>query len=120
MKASRGMGLERPRERFCSSHLKVSRPGLSTGAPLWSVPLGHRDIHTGPGSVAPGWGRRLPTRGQIVEKRNNKIKVMATTAIILNTPPRGSTQLSYLTQEAKGKGKGEPGAARPASVYGGD
>ena len=46
----------RPRESPYPSHSKGSRPGPLAGAPLQSVPLGHRDTDAGPGSVTPTAG----------------------------------------------------------------
>ena len=43
----------RPRECFLPLSFEASQPGSTTGAPLQSVPHGHRDTNTGPGSVAP-------------------------------------------------------------------
>ena len=96
---------ERPRECSCPSRSKVSRPGSITGAPLQSVPHGHRDTNTGPGSVAPhGWGRELPTRGH-----DNGSKAMINSNNP-NTPPRGFMLLSFYAGKRKRKNKS--GAAR--------
>src|SRR4051812_28514622 len=84
------------------------------------MPLGHRDAHTGPGSSPPGRGQKLSTHRRVVKRRKNKTKVMAKTAIIPNTPQRGSMQLFCLTQETKGKGKDEPSATLLTTACGGD
>ena len=75
---------ERPRECFRPSRSKVSRPGSITGAPLQSVPHGHRDTNTGPGSVA----GRHDNRSKTMINNDNP-----------NTPPRGSTLLSFLRRK---------------------
>ena len=101
---------ERPRECFCPSRLEVSRPGSITGAPLQSVPHRHRDTNTGPGSVAPhGWGRKLCTRGHVAGRHDNGSKAMINSNNP-NTPPRGSTLLSFYAGKRKRKSKS--GAAR--------
>src|SRR3954463_6876681 len=49
-KALRGEGAAgHPREYFCPSRSKVSRPGSIEGAPLQSVPHGHRCRRSGNG-----------------------------------------------------------------------
>ena len=101
---------ERPRECSCPSRSKVSRPGSITGAPLQSVPHGHRDTNTGPGSVAPhGRGRELSTRGHVAGRHDNGSKTMINSNNP-NTPPRGSTLLSFYAGKRKRKNKS--GAAR--------
>ena len=92
---------ERPRECSCPSRSKVSRPGSITGAHLQSVPHGHRDTNTGPGSVAPhGWGRELSTRGHVAGRHDNGSKAMINSNNP-NTPPRGSTLLSFMQEKGK-------------------
>ena len=94
---------ERPRECSCPSRSKVSRPGSITGAPLQSMPHGHRDTNTGPRSVAPhSWGRELPTRGHVAGRHDNGSKVMINSNNP-NTPPRGSTLLSFLHRKKEKK-----------------
>ena len=103
---------ERPRECSYPSHSKSSRPGPLTGAPLQSVPHGHRDTNKGPGSVAPhGRGRELPTLGHVARRYDNESKTMINSNNP-NTPPRGSALLSLLCRK---KGKGRTNPARLAS-----
>ena len=105
---------ERPRECSCPSCSKVSRPGSITGAPLQSVPHGHRDTNTGPGSVAPhGCGRELSTHGHVAGRHDNGSKAMINN-INPNTPPWGSTLLSFYAGKRKRKSKS--GAARHTSA----
>src|SRR4051812_11748703 len=102
-KASRGEGAaERPRECFCPSRSKVSRPGSITGTPLQSVPHGHRDTNIGPGSVAPphGWGRKLSTLGHVARRHDSESKAMINSNNP-NTPPRGPTLLSFYAGQRK-------------------
>ena len=102
---------ERPRKCSCPSRSKVSRPGSITGAPLQSVPHGHRDTNTGPGSIAPhGWGRELSTRGHVAGRHDNGSKAM----INSNNPntPRGAPCYCLFTQE---KGKERTNQAQLAS-----
>ena len=109
-KASRGGAAERPRECSCPSRSKVSRPGSITGAPLQSVPHGHRDTNTWPRSVAPhGWGRELSTRGRVAGRHDNGSKTMINSNNP-NTPPQGPTLLSFYAGKRKRKNKS--GAAR--------
>ena len=110
-KASRGKGAaEHPRECSYPSHSRVSRPGSIAGAPLQSMPHGHRDTNTGPGSVAPhGWGRELSTRGHVARRHDNGSKTMINSNNP-NTTPRGSTLLSFYAGKRKRKNKS--GAAR--------
>ena len=101
---------ERPRECSCPSRSKVSRPGSITGAPLQSVPHEHHDTNKGPGSVAPhGWGRELSTHGHVARRHDNGSKAMINSNNP-NTPPRGSTLLSFYPGKRKRKNKS--GAAR--------
>ena len=97
-----GGAAERPRECSYPSRSKGSRPGPITGAPLQSVPHGHRDTNKGPGLVAPhGRGRELSTCGHVAGRYDNKSKTMINSNNP-NTPPRGSTLLSFLRRK-KGK-----------------
>ena len=101
---------ERPRECFCTSRSMVLRPGSITGAPLQSVPHGHRDTNTGPGLVAPhDWGRELSTRGHVAGRHDNGSKAMININNP-NTPPRSSTLLSFCAGKMERKNKS--GAAR--------
>ena len=102
---------ERPRECSYPSHSKSLRPGPLTGAPLQSVPHGHRDTNKGPGSVAPhGRGRELSMRGHVAGKYDNESKTMINSNNP-NTPPRGSSYCLF-TQE---KGKERTNQAQLAS-----
>ena len=105
---------ERPRECFRPSRSKVSRPRSITGAPLQSVPHGHRDTNTGPGSVAPhGWGRELSTRGHVAGRLANGSKAMINSNNP-NTPPRGSMLLSFYAGKRKRKNKSGTPRLTPA------
>ena len=105
---------ERPRECSCPSRSKGSRPGSITGAPLQSVPHGHRDTNTGPGSVAThGRGRELSTRGHVAGRHDNGSKAMINSNNP-NTPPRGSTLLSFYAGKRKRKNKSGTARLTPA------
>ena len=105
-----GGAAERPRECSYPSRPKGSRPGPIIGAPLQSVPHGHRDTNTGPGSVAPhGWGRELPMRRHIAGRHDNGSKATINSNNP-NMPPRGSTLPSFYAGKRKRKNKF--GAAR--------
>ena len=105
---------ERPRECSYPSHSMVSRPGSITGAPLQSVPHGHRDTNKGPGSVAPhGWGRELSTRGHVAGRHDNGSKAMINSNNP-NTPPRGSMLLSFYAGKRKRKNKSGAACLTPA------
>ena len=69
------------------------------------MPHGHRDTNTGPGSVAPpphGWGRELSTRGHVAGRHDNGSEMMINSNNP-NTPPRGSTLLSFLRRKKEKK-----------------
>ena len=107
--ASGGGAAKCPRECSYPSRSKGSQPGSITEAPLQSVPHGHCDTNTGPGSVAPhGWGRELSTRGHVARRHDNGSKTMINNNNP-NTPPRGSTLLSFLRRK---KEKNRSGTAR--------
>ena len=105
---------KRPCECFRPSRSKVSRPGSITGAPLQSVPHGHRDTNTGPWSVAPhGLGQELSTRGHIAGRHDNGSKAMINRNNP-NTPLRGSTLLSFYAGKRKRKSKSGATRLTPA------
>ena len=86
--------------------VKTSRPGSTTGAFLQSVPHGHRDTNTGPGSIAP-WPRLGITYAQAFSKKeqyqNNGNSTMIDNSNT-NTPPRGP-HIAVFLRRKKGKGR---------------
>ena len=71
--------------------VKTSRPGSTTGAFLQSMPHGHRNTNTGPGSVAP-WPRLGITYAQAFSKKEqyqNNGNITMIDNDNTNTPPWG-------------------------------
>ena len=85
--------------------VKTSRPGSTTGAFLQSVPHGHRDTNTGPGSVAP-WPRLGITYARAFgrkEQYQNNGNITTTDNDNTNTPPRGP-HIAVFLRRKKGEG----------------
>ena len=94
--------------------VKTSRPGSTTGAFLQSMPHGHRDTNTGPGSVAP-WPRLGITYAQAFSKKeqyqNNGNNTMTDNGNT-NTPPRGPHIAVFLRRKKGEEGTNQAKLAR--------